>query len=125
MATKPGLDVRHGNAGDAARERGAERTGGVSLDHQQLRRDLQQGKQRGCNRLHMPVRVGGASTTEPTDREGAQAMLGKIERWMLAGRDDQRREASVAKSGGEWGELDGFGAGADDKPDFRGLQPSP
>jgi hypothetical protein len=51
--------------------------------------------------------------------------VGRIERGMLAGQDQCRREAGFGQRVGDGLELDGFGPGPDDQPDVRGTQPSP
>ena len=73
----------------------------------------------------MRVGMGEARAIELEPRESVQPVIGRIEAWMLAGEDDQAIEPALVERGGDWRELDGFGPGADDEPDFSVRQPSP
>jgi hypothetical protein len=54
-----------------------------------------------------------------------EAVAGEVEAGVLPGADDQAVEPARGERGGDRGQLDGFGTGADDKPDFSVTQPSP
>jgi len=66
-----------------------------------------------------------AGTIESDRRIAFQAMLGRIERGMLAGEDQARLEAPRSEGVRDRCKLDGFGPGADDQPDMCRTQPSP
>jgi hypothetical protein len=66
-----------------------------------------------------------AGTAECQRRKAAQSVVGELETRMLAGEDDGRRYSQREKSACNRLELDRFGPGPNDQPDFSGTQPSP
>ena len=73
----------------------------------------------------MGIGLGEAGAIERDPRQVAETKIGEIEIGMLAGGKDQAAEPARGERGGDGRQLDGFGAGADDKPDFSSTQPSP
>ena len=120
-----GLDMGERNRG---RERGAgtaERARRVALDDQQVGRGREQRSKRGFDPGDMRVGVLLAGAIEMQRGIYVQPMVARIEPSMLAGEDQRGRQPALGERMCEGGELDGFGPGADDQPDVRGLQPSP
>lgn len=72
----------------------------------------------------MGVRVLLSSARKPDDRKIAEAIIGGVERWMLAGENQHDRNCAAVESGGDGLQLDGFGTGADNQNYATG-QPSP
>ena len=113
---------------DARRRCGAgsaDRARRIALDDQQVRRIAGQRAERRLDRARVGVRILVAGTAEMHRRIAAQAVLGRVERLMLAGEDEPRLEAALGERVRDRGEFDGFRPGADDQPYVRGLQPSP
>ena len=70
-------------------------------------------------RILLPVAL------QPSRRKSVEPELSGLESWMLPGENELRLSASCLQGMGDRCELDGFGAGADDQPNIRGLQSSP
>ena len=64
------------------------------------------------------------AAVEAHGRIAFEPVIGGLKVRMLAGKDEGRRQPALCKRAGDGGELDGFGAGADDDRDATG-QPSP
>ena len=73
----------------------------------------------------MGVRILFPGAAEADRPIAGEAVVGGIERGMLAGQDQRRPEAALGEGMRDRGELDGFRPGADDQPYVRGVQPSP
>lgn len=104
--------------GPLGADRAAERGRGVALDDEQVgavAAQLEQGRDRDL--ANVAVRVLAPGTAQPDDREAGEAMLGRVERGMLAAEDDPRLEAAVSERMGDWRQFDGFGPGAYDQAD--------
>jgi hypothetical protein len=69
--------------------------------------------------------MGQAGAIEVEPAQMLEAMLGRIERWMMAGEDEPGVEPALGERGSDGRQFDSFGPGADDQPDFSAAQPSP
>ena len=99
-------------------DRAAERGRGVALDDQQfgaVAAKLEQGRGRDLANVAVGILSPGAAQAD--DREVGEAMLGGVERGMLAAQDDARLEAAVSEGMGDWRQFDGFGPGPYDQAD--------
>ena len=73
----------------------------------------------------MEVRIFFAGQPEVDRRERAQTETLGLERLMLSGDDQVRRQPARRERMGDGREFDGFGPGADDQPDVGDTQTSP
>jgi hypothetical protein len=73
----------------------------------------------------MGIGVGQALARKFDPPQLIEAMVDQVEIGMLAGVDEARLKSALGKSGGDGGQFDSFGPGADDQPDLSGTQPSP
>jgi hypothetical protein len=73
----------------------------------------------------MTMRVLFAWAAEANRRESGKPELRGIERRVLAGEDQARRESAGGKRMGYGRQLDRFRPGPDDQPNIRETQPSP
>ena len=67
------------------------------------------------HRANMAVRIAQAGTIDSVDRKHSEPEISRVERRMLAGQDDSRRQAAGGEGMGDGGKLDGFGPGPDDQ----------
>ena len=72
----------------------------------------------------MRVRIILSAACQKHRRIIAESMIGAIQRRMLAGEDDRRKNPPALERFGDGLELDGFGTRTDDQNDATG-QPSP
>jgi hypothetical protein len=107
------------------RQRCAKRAGSIALNEHQVWTRCKPGEQRFRDCAGVTVRVVLAGTFEPFRMKGAKSELRGIEVRVLARQDQRWPEAPLGERIGNRGQLDCFGSGADDQPDFRGTQPSP
>jgi hypothetical protein len=66
-----------------------------------------------------------ARTIEPLGRKIAYSEIRWVQRRMLPGKDQPRRQSAFGKRMRDGCQFDGFGPGADDQPNFYAVQASP
>lgn len=122
---KPRLDMGDGNAAIEARLRRAERARRIALNDEQSGRGQEVATERAPNSRDMSVGLRQARAAELDARQMIEAVVGEVEAGVLPGADDEAVEPARGERGGNGGQLDGFGPGADDEPDCSATQPSP
>ena len=105
--------------------RGAQRTRRVALHDKQVGLGSQPRKQFHGDLLHMPVRILIATTTQAHGRIVLDPEFDWIERRVLIGEHQRRRQPAIAERMGNWCQFDCFGPGADDQPYVGETQSSP
>jgi hypothetical protein len=97
----------------------------VALDHDEGWHDFAKDRQDSLgHRGDMIVRIVLPGARQPPRRKTVETVVGGIELWMLAGKQESRLKSAPAERGSYWLELDGFGTCTDDQNNATG-QPSP
>jgi hypothetical protein len=125
MASQPGFDMSERNLRGDRRQRTRHRTRGVALHDHQVRPPPKEREQGIEHLANVRVRIHASGATEGEGRKAVQPGAQKVEVRMLSGEDEGWRQPALAERLSDGSQLDGFGAGTDDQPDVRAVQPSP
>jgi hypothetical protein len=125
VGSKAGLDVGDGHPSREPGECRTHRARRVSLDDKQIGRSRKARQQRGRHGADMAVRILLAGTFQPLGRIAIQPEVHRIERRMLAGDDQSRRQPAFGEGMRQRRQLDCFRPGPDDQPDMDAIQASP
>ncbi len=126
IGSQPGFDVSDRNVLSEGRLRGAERARRIPLDDQHRRLVRHQlGAKRMLHFMGVEIGVRDSPTAKLDPLELFKRVGLQIKVRMLTRRNNDGSELSIRKRLGEWGKLNGFGAGAHHKPEFYATQDPP
>ena len=108
--------MRERDSGEGAGERGPQCARSVALNHEEVGCRPQMRKHGGGNHADVAVRVLFAGAAEVHSRIRSKPEFGGIEREVLIGEHERRRQAAIAERIGDGRQFDGFRSGADDQP---------
>jgi hypothetical protein len=125
MRSKAGFNVGNGHARREGCEGTAERTRGVSLNDEQVRRIVEQRQHCSGHGADMRVRILPSGTAKFDPAEAMEIELARLERRVLSCEDQCRSQPLRPEGIRDGFELDGLRPGPDDQPYVRKTQLSP